>query len=142
MRKVGVGLFVVAVVATILAACGGGGAATPPSTINVSLSTYALKPSSNVAKAGDVTFKIKNEASDLVHEFVVVKTDTAADKLAMASDGQKADEDKVTAVDEVEDIQPGTNGELKVNLAPGHYVLMCNIEGHYMQGMHADLTVQ
>jgi hypothetical protein len=28
-----------------------------------------------------------------------------------------------------------------VFLAPGHYVLMCNIVGHYGLSMHADFTV-
>jgi uncharacterized cupredoxin-like copper-binding protein len=29
-----------------------------------------------------------------------------------------------------------------LNLKPGHYSLVCNLPGHYMQGMRADLTVQ
>jgi uncharacterized cupredoxin-like copper-binding protein len=138
MRKVAVLFFVIAVIATIAAACGVPAA---PSSINVSLTTYGIKPSSNTAKAGDVTFKVKNDAADLVHEFVVVKTDTAAGKLPMTADGQKADEEKTTAVDEIEDIEPGKSGELKVTLAAGHYVLLCNVEGHYAGGMYADLNV-
>ena len=29
-----------------------------------------------------------------------------------------------------------------VTLAPGHYVVICNLPGHYASGMHADLTVR
>jgi uncharacterized cupredoxin-like copper-binding protein len=28
-----------------------------------------------------------------------------------------------------------------VRLPPGHYVLYCNMEGHYLAGMHAEVTV-
>jgi uncharacterized cupredoxin-like copper-binding protein len=28
------------------------------------------------------------------------------------------------------------------SLAPGHYVLICNIAGHYQLGMHTSLTVK
>ena len=30
---------------------------------------------------------------------------------------------------------------LVLHLAPGHYVLYCNLEGHYLGGMYAALTV-
>jgi len=138
MRKRAILFFVISVVATIVAACG---AQAAPSTINVSLSTFALKPSSSTAKAGSITFHVKNDAADLVHEFVIVKTDTAADKLPLAADNKTVDESQFTPVDEIEDIEPGKGGDLVVTLAAGHYVLLCNVEGHFTGGMHADLTV-
>ena len=30
---------------------------------------------------------------------------------------------------------------LKLHLAPGRYLLFCNMEGHYMGGMHTELVV-
>ena len=36
---------------------------------------------------------------------------------------------------------PGGQRELALNLAPGRYVFICNMEGHYMSGMHHDLVV-
>jgi uncharacterized cupredoxin-like copper-binding protein len=27
------------------------------------------------------------------------------------------------------------------NMAPGHYVLVCNLAGHFANGMYADFTV-
>ena len=31
---------------------------------------------------------------------------------------------------------------LKLHLAPGRYILFCNMEGHYMAGMHTELVVR
>jgi uncharacterized cupredoxin-like copper-binding protein len=46
-----------------------------------------------------------------------------------------------SAVGEVEDVAAGTSKKLTLNLKKGHYVLICNIPGHYKSGMHADFTV-
>jgi uncharacterized cupredoxin-like copper-binding protein len=38
-------------------------------------------------------------------------------------------------------MQPGTTKTLTIDLAPGHYVFLCNLPGHYQSGMHVDVTV-
>jgi len=30
---------------------------------------------------------------------------------------------------------------IATDLKPGHYVFLCTLPGHYMQGMHVDVTV-
>ena len=35
----------------------------------------------------------------------------------------------------------GSSQDLKVNLAAGKYVLICNLPAHYKQGMHTAFTV-
>lgn len=50
-------------------------------------------------------------------------------------------EDAYTLVDEVEDIPGGETATLNVTLDPGHYVIICNIKGHYRMGMESELTV-
>ena len=47
----------------------------------------------------------------------------------------------VTHVDEVEDIAVGATESLTLTLEAGNYVVICNIPGHYLAGMHAALTV-
>ena len=37
--------------------------------------------------------------------------------------------------------RPGSERELRVHLAPGRYVFFCNMEGHYLGGMHTTVTV-
>ncbi|MEO9255152.1 MAG: sulfocyanin-like copper-binding protein [Tepidiformaceae bacterium] len=90
-----------------------------------------------------VEFKIHNDGPT-THEFVVFKTDLAEDKMPLNSDGTGVQEDapSVTHIDEKEDIQAGDDESLDIDdLAPGHYVIICNIPGHYQLGMHAALTV-
>ncbi|MCL5428746.1 MAG: hypothetical protein M1347_02930 [Chloroflexi bacterium] len=121
--------------AAVLAACGGG-----PTTVDVTLTDYEMQLSVDTSKAGEVTFKIQNDSEVTVHEFVVVQTDTPADELPVGED-LLVDESLFTPVDEVEDLAAGDNAELTVTLTPGHYVLLCNIAGHFQLGMHADFTV-
>jgi uncharacterized cupredoxin-like copper-binding protein len=137
MRRVSKRVVTVAVlllVVPVLVACG-------PKKIDVSLTSYAIAPSADTMNAGDVTFTITNNATDQAHEFVVVSTDLAANSLPLDDNGD-VDENQITVVDEVEDLQPGSTEDLSVNLAAGHYVLMCNQPGHYKQGMYLDFTVQ
>ncbi len=104
-------------------------------------SEFKIELGATSAPAGDVTFEITNGGT-VVHEFVVVKTDLAGDKLPIdSSDGKVSEDDPaIEAIDEVEDIAVGATPSLSVNLPAGHYVLICNLPGHYTGGMHADFT--
>ena len=137
MRRISrkfVSLAVLALVVPVIVACGS-------KKVNVSLATYAISPSADTVNAGDVVFHITNDATDQVHEFVIVQTDLAASQLPVDANGD-VDEGQVTVVDEVEDLEPAAVHDLSVNLAAGHYVLMCNTPGHYKQGMYLDFTAQ
>ena len=92
-------------------------------------------PDPTTAPAGPVTFAIKNIGMN-VHEFVVIKTDMKADALPV-TDGV-VDESALTVVGQVENIALRATPTLDVELAPGHYALICNIKDHYGAGMHAD----
>jgi uncharacterized cupredoxin-like copper-binding protein len=121
-----------------LTACG-------PKTIDVALTTYKIVLSSDSASAGAVTFNIHNDATDLVHEFVVFKTDLPADQLPLTSEGIVDEEaEGLTLIDEAEDIEMGATTDLTVNLDPGNYVLVCNTAEklHYSHGMYAAFTVK
>lgn len=110
--------------------------------IDATESDFKIDVSAASAQAGDVTFHVKNTAEQ-VHEFVIVKTDLAADKLPTNEDGTEVNEDAdgLTVVDEIEDIEAGGSGDLDVNLEAGHYVLICNVPTHYQLGMHTEFTV-
>jgi uncharacterized cupredoxin-like copper-binding protein len=72
----------------------------------------------------------------------VFKTDLPPDQLPTNEDGDVDEEGEgVEAIDEVEDIAGGSDAELTVNLDAGSYVVICNLPGHYRQGMHAAFTV-
>lgn len=109
----------------------------PVSTIDAKLTEYAIKTNSSVAKAGKVTFKVTNDG-DMPHEMVVLKTDTPAGSLKVTN-GRVSEKD---SVGEVSDIPTGKSRSNTLDLKPGKYVLVCNIAGHYEQGMYAPLIVK
>jgi uncharacterized cupredoxin-like copper-binding protein len=101
--------------------------------------SITLDPTS--ATAGDVTFNIQNDAAQ-THEFVVFKTDLAPDALPTDDTGAVDEAGKgVTHIDEVEDVTAGSSATLTVNLEAGAYVMICNLPGHYSQGMHTAFSV-
>ena len=110
----------------------------PAGSVAVALSEWKVVPASATAAAGPITFAVTNAGAQM-HEFVVVKTDLKADALPVVDN--KIDESTLTPVDEIEDIAAGATPSLSVDLAAGHYVLLCNIETHYGQGMRADFDV-
>ena len=88
--------------------------------------------------AGSTTFDITNDGPS-THEFAVIKTDLAEGALPV--DGSTVTEGNLDLVDEAENVAPGGGTSLTVDLEPGSYVVICNVEGHYGAGMHAALTV-
>ncbi len=103
----------------------------------VTLSEFKVSPSPKSVSHGKVTFTVKNKG-DMEHELVVIKTSKAASKLPVS--GKSASEKG--AVGEVEDIAGGKSKKLTLNLKAGHYVLICNLPGHYKGGMRSDFTVK
>lgn len=86
---------------------------------------------------GPVTFVVSNQGT-VTHELEVFRTDLAADALPV-DDGVVTTE--LQPLDEVENVEPGSSVELAVTLEPGRYALICNLPGHYVQGMWAGFSV-
>jgi uncharacterized cupredoxin-like copper-binding protein len=103
----------------------------------VTLSEFKVSATPKSVSAGKVTFTVKNKGH-LEHEMVVIKTSTAASKLKVSGNRASAK----GSVGEVEDIAGGKSKKLTLNLKKGHYVLLCNIPGHYKGGMRTDFTVK
>ena len=145
-RRPRAALLLVAVLALLSVGCskdegGGGGDGTGGGGgVSVTLADYSVTLGSTSLSAGDVTFNVTNDAGQ-VHEFVVVKTDLAEDALPLVEGDVDEESTEISPVDEIEDIEPGTNPSLAVSLEAGSYVALCNLPGHYGQGMHAAFTV-
>lgn len=107
--------------------------------VNVQAFEHSFKLSRTEAKAGPVTFKVTNHSRKLMHEMVVVKTALAEEQLPVK--GDRVDEGKLKVVGEAEEMKPGESRRITLNLGAGHYVLICNVRGHYESGMHASFTV-
>ena len=91
--------------------------------------------------AGDVRLSVVNRGPD-DHELIIVRKKEGSE-LPLRSDGLTVDEDALgrANVGALEPGEPGTR-ELRVNLKPGHYELICNMAGHYLGGMERDLDVR
>ena len=117
---------------------------TPSGTLqDVLLKDFEVLQESTAVRAGTVNFLIRNEGPT-THEVIVVRTDLAPDKLPLQRDGLTVDEEGrgIDFLDEAEGLDIDDRQTLVLALGPGHYVLYCNLEGHYLGGMYAALTVR
>ncbi len=105
-------------------------------TVSERLSDFKIAGAST-AKAGAVSFKVRNEASGQ-HELVVIRTATQAAKLKTTSSGAASEKGKVGEVE----VKGHGAKTLKLTLKKGHYALICNIGHHYKMGMRKDFTVK
>ncbi len=145
--------------ALLLAACDGGAISTPSDIataspvasasapdappggpITVQLRDFGIKLSSASAPAGEVTLDMKN-VGEYPHELVLIRTDQDAANLPHLAVELKVIEDGLDIVGRVRDLQTGQSASLTVNLEAGHYVVMCNISGHYDGGMYLNFDV-
>jgi len=128
---------VLAGLALALAACSAS-SSSDGTTVTAKLTEYQISMSSTTVPAGKVTFNVTNGGS-IIHEFVILKTDTAAKNLPIVE--AVVDEAAFDAQGEVPESNPGKSGTVTLTLTPGHYAIICNIAGHVGLGMVNDLTV-
>ena len=114
--------------------------ARPDGPITVQLRDFSFKLSSASAPSGDVTFEMKN-LGDVPHDFVLIRTNLDAADLPHLTEDLKVNEDGLDIVYELKDLKTGESANPTVNLEAGHYVVICNISGHYDGGMRVDFEV-
>lgn len=126
---------------------GGGGGVTVPAASGTPVAVTAGDKSDTVqfltpvpvsVKAGPTTFTLTNTSTTKKHEMVVLKTDAPFDSLTVGADNKVSE---ATTVGEVGELEVGKTGTVTLDLKPGTYVLVCNLEKHYAQGMRAAFTV-
>jgi uncharacterized cupredoxin-like copper-binding protein len=148
------------VVGIVLVGCGedrndslqGAGSGTTKTTVAATASFQANKIAAdvrewhvgltaNTAKAGEVTFAVTNFGTQ-PHEFLVVATDFEIGQIPIRTDNRFDEEEPgLNVVNEIPEWEPGVTNSLTVDLAAGHYQLVCNISGHYPNGMFAEFEV-
>ena len=105
-------------------------------TVTVVMKDRSFQSSTRTVPAGKVTFVVRN-AGTMEHEFVVLRTDRHHHLLSMKS--QQASE--AGAKGEIEEFASGRTKRLTLTLAPGKYVLLCNLPGHYKRGQFISFVV-
>ena len=95
---------------------------------------------------GSVQFNVTSVGA-AAHEFVIMQTDNPPNALLYDDTVLKAIEDAPGQQDvgevggELPFILPGQSDSGTFDLAPGRYVFLCNIPGHYKAGMYTSFTV-
>ncbi len=117
-----------------------------PSTVDVKLQEWAVLPASSTVRTGSVTFDVSNVGPEWGHELVVVRTDLAFDDLPTKAGGSFDEAGTgITIIGEAENVAVGASESLTLDLAPGKYVLLCNIiediRFHYRLGMRTPFEV-
>jgi uncharacterized cupredoxin-like copper-binding protein len=112
----------------------------PDGTENVSVveRDFSIKAPEHIG-FGPVRFTVENRGPD-AHEFILLRADPSG--LPLRADGLTVDEDAVETRT-VAALEPGLPGvrDLDVDLTPGRYLMICNMNGHLMGGMKRALVV-
>ncbi|KQU82245.1 hypothetical protein ASD12_32180 [Mesorhizobium sp. Root102] len=110
--------------------------------LDIAKATMGIRALPGAVKAGDVTFNVKNDSKDTVHEMIVMYLADPGKPLPYLEAENRVDEDKAGDKGEVSELDPGKSGTLTVELKAGKYLLICNVPGHYGAGMWAEFTVE
>lgn len=118
--------------------------------ITVVLKDFSININTSQVRAGRLTLEAVNEGMS-THELVILRTDLHPAELPRiaAKPNQNIPTEylvnegdaRIQTVDEIEEFPAGTSQKKTVVLDPGHYVLFCNIPGHYDKGMYASLRI-
>jgi uncharacterized cupredoxin-like copper-binding protein len=107
----------------------------------VTLDEFHVQLDSTTIRSSKVTFQISNTGKEK-HEFVILRTDLAANALPILDTGKVPEEGTgIAHVDEIDGVSPGQQRDLTVDLKPGTYLLVCNYPGHVHSGMAAFFVV-
>jgi uncharacterized cupredoxin-like copper-binding protein len=128
------------VAAIALAGCGGTPPPAPGSVLGIGERDFHITAPARTS-AGEVTLRVHNAGPD-THELFIVRAPQAA-SLPLRADAMTVDESAIETrtVTNVDAIAPGSTRDAHLRLAPGRYLLFCNMAGHYRGGMHSELVV-
>lgn len=113
------------------------------SRIDVTMHDFGIKVSRHSVPAGTVVLHVTNDGPS-THEINVDRTRYSSGEIPLQRDGLTAAEDAkgLRRIDSIEQVNLHRTADLTVELKPGRYVLWCNLEGHYLGGMHETFNVR
>ncbi|MBI2237136.1 MAG: hypothetical protein HYU54_01225 [Actinobacteria bacterium] len=130
----------------LVAGCGGGGGGGGGGEESrrsvhlwVALSDFAIAPAQGLIGAGSVTFTVQNTGT-VEHEMEVFRTDLDASNIPVR-DGRIVED--VPGLEEIGEVEadPGYADVVTLDLSPGRYLLICNVPGHFQNGMWTEIEV-
>jgi uncharacterized cupredoxin-like copper-binding protein len=110
--------------------------------VAVSLQDFKLTTTTTSLPAGPVTFDVVNYGPS-THQFNVDLTTLVDSHLPVDVSGLFVNEASplLHRQGSVDSAGLGSRHRLTLTLAPGTYVVYCNLEGHYISGMHWTINV-
>jgi uncharacterized cupredoxin-like copper-binding protein len=108
---------------------------------DMSMAKMGVKVDVDTVKTGEITFDVTNDSKDTIHEMIVLPIPDPKADLPYDAASMRIDEDAANSIGEVSELEPGAKGRATLRLAPGTYMLVCNIPGHYVLGMWTLITV-
>lgn len=101
----------------------------------------AIRIDHDTVKAGAVSFDVTNWSRVMVHEMLIVAVDDPTVPLPYDYKSTTVDETQLKVLGDSAELQPNMSKTVEITLAPGTYLLICNVPGHYAAGMAAPLRV-
>ena len=101
----------------------------------------AVRADQTSVKSGTITFDVTNWSRSLIHEMVIVSVDSPDAPLPYDYNKLQVPEEQVKIVGDSGELAPNVSKVVKADLAPGSYILLCNVPGHYAAGMAVPFTV-
>jgi uncharacterized cupredoxin-like copper-binding protein len=105
--------------------------------VSVVMSDFKFAPTNLTASPGKLKVTAKNTGQQ-EHEFVLLRTDKAPDAIPL----ENGEASESGSVGEISEQHPGASATRTFELEHGHYVFICNVDGHYQAGMRGSLTVK
>jgi uncharacterized cupredoxin-like copper-binding protein len=135
--------FAATVLVGSLVGCSGTSSPAGTSRIDVTMHDFGITVSRRSVPAGPVVLHVTNDGPS-THEINVDRSGYQADKIPLQRDGLTAAEDArgLHRIDSIEQVNLHRTEDLTLDLKPGRYVLWCNLEGHYLGGMHEAFDVR
>jgi uncharacterized cupredoxin-like copper-binding protein len=131
-------LVVCAVLVPTACSSGGNSRRARETVVHVSEKDFRIVVRPNRVPAGNIRLVLRNEGP-VTHELIVIRG--LRSRLPLRVDGLTVDEDALPTSGAVEAAGPGSVRQLRLHLSSGRYQLICNMAGHFMAGMHAELLV-
>jgi uncharacterized cupredoxin-like copper-binding protein len=103
--------------------------------LHVDITEWAVVPSQGLVPTGRLRLTVENYGR-LRHELDIIRTNKWGQKLDLR-DGRAVGKNAARPVV----VAPGQTRSARVNLAPGYYVLLDNIRGHYAAGTAVSIIV-
>ncbi len=128
----------VAVIGLLATGCGAAHRAIP--VVSITERDFKIR-APQVLPAGEVRIVLRNRGP-VSHELLIVRA--SLERLPLRADGFTIDEDALERrlVAAIEPQRSGALSSVLVHLAPGRYILLCNMSGHAAAGMLTSFLVR